>query len=208
MMLAPKPIKVTKVLMCGGKSVGKTTILEQLIHGKVTKDLYPTIEDIYVASVDTGKGTRDQLSIYDTAGLQGSTQQLPRHYISFPDAFILVYDPSDPSSLDILGNLKVDIDRNKEKKEVAFIVLANMRSKSRQMSPNKDPNSTLDPESVLQRANLWCAKERIKHYVVNALERPSLYNPFIDLAIKLHPGQTKTSTFTQLRQKTISNLSA
>lgn len=81
-----------------------------------------------------------------------------------------------------------------------------MRSKSRQPqqqqqhSPGKD---TLDPESVLLRANNWCAREKIKHYVVNALERPSLYNPFIDLAIKLHPGQTKTSTFTQLRQKTI-----
>uniref|UniRef100_A0A336MLW8 CSON003608 protein n=1 Tax=Culicoides sonorensis TaxID=179676 RepID=A0A336MLW8_CULSO len=203
-MLAPKPIKITKVLMCGAKGVGKTTILEQLIHGNVTKDLYPTIEDIYVASVDTGKGTRDQLSIYDTAGLQGTSQQLPRHYITFPDAFILVYDPTDPSSLDILGNLKADIDRNKEKKEISFVVLANMRSKSRpqQNSPSKD-NSMLDPESVLLRANNWCAREKIKHYVVNALERPSLYNPFIDLAIKLHPGQTKTSTFTQLRQKTI-----
>lgn len=160
----------------------------------------------FCSSLLSISGTRDQLSIYDTAGLQGISQQLPRHYISFPDAFILVYDPTDPSSLDILGNLKADIDRNKEKKEISFIVLANMRSKSRlqqQLSPGKD--NTLDPESVLQRANNWCAREKIKHYVVNALERPSLYNPFIDLAIKLHPGQTKTSTFTQLRQKTILN---
>lgn len=72
-----------------------------------------------MASVDTGKGSRDTLRIYDTAGLQGSVQ-LPRHYLSYPDAFILVYDPSDPASLDMLGGIKADIDKFKDKKEVSF----------------------------------------------------------------------------------------
>lgn len=65
------------------------------------------------------------------------------------------------------------------------------------------PN-TIDPvESILNRANNWCARERIKHYTVNAMERASLYEPFIGLAVRLHPPQTKTS-FPQLRltQKT------
>lgn len=44
--------------------------------------------------------------------------QLPRHYLVFPEAFILVYDPSDPASLDILAGIKSDIDKNKDKKEV------------------------------------------------------------------------------------------
>ena len=82
------------------------------------QDICPTIEDIYVASIDTGKGTRDMLRIYDTAGIQGNVQQLPRHYLSFPEAFVLVYDPSDPTSLDILGGIKSDIEKNKDKKEV------------------------------------------------------------------------------------------
>lgn len=67
------------------------------------------------------------------------------------------------------------------------------------------PNSNLnvpDPiESILNRANNWCARERIKHYTVNAMERASLYEPFIGLAARLHPPQTKTS-FPQLRQLT------
>lgn len=57
------------------------------------------------------------LRIYDTAGLQGNVQ-LPRHYLLFADAFVLVYDPSDPASLDLLAGIKSDIDKYKDKKEV------------------------------------------------------------------------------------------
>lgn len=38
------------------------------------QEIHPTIEDTYVASVDTGRGVRDILRIYDTAGLQGTVQ--------------------------------------------------------------------------------------------------------------------------------------
>lgn len=126
---------------------------------------------------------------------------MPKHYFTNPDAFVLVYDPSDPVSLDMLGGIKNDIDKNKEKKEVIIVVVANVRAKS---SPGHDSGSPplLDPvETILNRANNWCARERIKHYVVNAMERPSVYPPFIDLALRLHPQPAKT-TFPQLRQLT------
>lgn len=171
--------------------------------------------------------------------------QLPRHYLQFPDGFVLVYDPCDPASLDMLAGIKSDIDKNKDKKEVRLriasvsapilivwlipqvcaIVIANMHVKScrsttasatvlatndtsvsagsTNSNQTNTPN-TIDPvESILNRANNWCARERIKHYTVNAMERASLYEPFIGLAVRLHPPQTKTS-FSQLRltQKT------
>ncbi|ETN67074.1 kappa b-ras [Anopheles darlingi] len=216
-MLTSKISKVSKVVICGAKGVGKTAILEQLIYGNVTIDseLHSTIEDTYVASVDTGKGSRDMLRIYDTAGLQGNVQ-LPRHYLLYPDAFIVVYDPSDPASLDMLAGIKSDIDKYKEKKEIIIIVIANMRSRNPRSigtSPNEgSPNgnhhlngsnqmSSSDMiESNLNRANNWCARERIKHYTVNAMERASLYEPFVQLAIRLYPTQTKSSF--QLRQLT------
>ncbi|XP_039428721.1 NF-kappa-B inhibitor-interacting Ras-like protein [Culex pipiens pallens] len=209
-MLTSKISKVGKVVICGAKGVGKTSILEQLIYGNVTLDteIHSTIEDTYVASVDTGKGSRDTLRIYDTAGLQGSVQ-LPRHYLSYPDAFILVYDPSDPASLDMLGGIKADIDKFKDKKEIFVIVIANMRSRQSSRSVNSSPLSspqiqqqqTDAIESNLTRANNWCARERIKHYTVNAMERASLYEPFVQLASRLYPPQTKSS-FPQLRQLT------
>lgn len=208
-MLTSKISKVGKVVICGAKGVGKTSILEQLIYGNVTLDteIHSTIEDTYVASVDTGKGSRDTLRIYDTAGLQGSVQ-LPRHYLSYPDAFILVYDPSDPASLDMLGGIKADIDKFKDKKEIFIIVIANMRSRqsrsansSPMNSPQTQQQQTDAIESNLTRANNWCARERIKHYTVNAMERASLYEPFVQLAGRLYPPQTKSS-FPQLRQLT------
>lgn len=175
-----------------------------------------------MASVDTGRGPRDTLRIFDTAGLQGNVQ-LPRHYLLFSEGFVLVYDPSDATSLDMLANIKADIDKNKEKKEVCIIVVANMHTKSYRSpthssgssaptSPTLDgaaassppplSSPVIDPtESILNRANNWCARERIKHYTVNALERASLYEPFICMAVRLHPPQTKSS-FPQLRQLT------
>lgn len=116
---------------------------------------------------------------------------------------MLVYDPSDPISLDMLGGIKNDIDKNKEKKEVIIVVVANVRARP---SPSGgepgSPSPLLDPvETILNRANNWCARERIKHYIVNAMERPSCYPPFVDLALRLHPQPAKT-TFPQLRQLT------
>lgn len=208
-MLTSKISKVGKVVICGAKGVGKTAILEQLIYGNVTieSEIHSTIEDTYVASVDTVKGSRDTLRIYDTAGLQGSVQ-LPRHYLSYPDAFVLVYDPSDPSSLDMLGGIKSDIDKYKDKKEIFIIVIANMRSRQTRSAGSSPINSSQHYqlnndaiESNLTRANNWCARERIKHYTVNAMERASLYEPFVQLASRLYPPQTKSS-FPQLRQLT------
>lgn len=128
-------------------------------------------------------------------------QQLPKHYFLNPDAFVLVYDPSDPVSLDMLGGIKNDIDKTKEKKEVQIVVVANMHMRGRApiATEGGPPSPLLDPvETILNRANNWCARERIKHYVVNAMERASVYSPFIDLTLRLHPTQTK-ATFPQLQ---------
>lgn len=104
--------------------------------------------------------------------------------------------------------------------QICAIVIANMHVKScRSTTASFAPNdtsvtgstnsnssttpNTIDPvESILNRANNWCARERIKHYTVNAMERASLYEPFIGLAGRLHPPQTKTSAIARLTQKT------
>lgn len=201
MLSSSKANKSGKVLICGMKGVGKTCLIEQLIYGNITpeSDIHSTIEDIYMAMVDTGRGPREPLRIYDTAGLQGKAQ-MPRHYLVFPDGYVLVYDPSDPSSLDMLDDIKSDIDKNKEKKEVAVIVLANVRSGSGTLKRTDTPPTLPDPiEAVLSRGNSWCARERIKHYTVNAMERETIFEPFVQLCIRLHPPQPKGS-FPQLRQ--------
>lgn len=38
------------------------------------QDLIPTIEDVYIASVDAGRTPRDLIRIFDIGGLQGNGQ--------------------------------------------------------------------------------------------------------------------------------------
>lgn len=101
--------------------------------------LWPTIEDIYQASIETDKGIREQVRFYDTAGLDLtqlpevglysnpdpslvlSFGQIAKQYASITDAFVLVYDTSRPETFDCLVTLKKEIDKNKEKKDVSVI---------------------------------------------------------------------------------------
>lgn len=116
-----------------------------------------------------------------------------------------MYNPHDTLSLDVLASIKADIDKNKDKKEVPIIVLANLRPLESVVSQKADIfnkvshlNSTNTMESVLHRANSWCYREQLEHFTVNALERASLYEPFLFLCTRLNLSQTK-GTFPQLR---------
>ncbi|KAJ4428696.1 hypothetical protein ANN_25689 [Periplaneta americana] len=183
--------KTTRVVVCGLKAVGKTAILEQLIYGNINKssELHATIEDIYVATIETDRGTREKVRFYDTAGLGGGREQsqLARQYLGLADGYVLVYDPDRPESLDALVMVKKDIDHNRDKKEVTVIVLGN------RMKPMDVGNL----ENTASKAAHWAAREKIRHYEVNAMDRTSLYEAFVHLASKLNPPPNK-STFPQL----------
>lgn len=190
--------KTSKVVICGMKGVGKTSILEQVIYGNVTTttEFYPTIEDIYIANIESDRGTREKVRFYDTAGIDHSqtstahgttNQQLPRHYLALADGYILVYDTEKPDSLDVLVSLKRDIDKNKDKKEVTIIVIGN---RTRECDIN-------DFESTCNKSANWCSREKIRHFTASAMVRNTLYEPFIYLTSKLNPPPSK-STFSQL----------
>lgn len=208
--------KTSRVVVCGMAGVGKTAILEQLIYGNITPstELYPTIEDIYVASVETERGTREKMRLYDTAGLpplsgpnaaanssQQHQQQLAKQLLGLTEGYVLIYDPAKPESFDCLLPLKRDIDKNRDKKEVAIIILAN-RIRSGNNNNNSAAGGTplpanLTASATLNKANNWALKEHMKHFEVNAMERASLLEPFVYLATKLSPPPSKSS-FPQL----------
>lgn len=98
--------------------------------GILFQELYPTIEDIYVASVETERGTREKMRLYDTAGLSplsgpnaaansSQQQQLAKQLLGLTEGYVLIYDPAKPESFDCLLPLKRDIDKNRDKKEVS-----------------------------------------------------------------------------------------
>lgn len=137
------------------------------------------------------------MRLYDTAGVEHSqittangttNQQLPRHYLVLADGYIFIYDTSDTSSLDVLVSLKKDIDKNKDKKEVAIVVIGNVV---------KESLSDAAVDSVLSKATQWCAREKLRHFTVSAMKRTSLFEPFVYLTSKLTPPASK-SGFTPL----------
>lgn len=76
-----------------------------------------TMEDIYIGSVETDRGTREQVRFYDTRGLRDGIE-FPRHYYTFADGFVLVYSIDSKESFKRMEALKKDIDRHRDKKEV------------------------------------------------------------------------------------------
>ena len=76
-----------------------------------------TLEDIYMGSIETDRGTREQVRFYDTRGLRDG-MEFPRHYYTFADGFVLVYSIDSKESFKRMEALKKDIDRHRDKKEV------------------------------------------------------------------------------------------
>jgi len=174
------------VIVCGSSGCGKTTLLEQLIYGGMTPntEFLPTIEDIYVANIETEKGVKEKFRFYDIGGVELTKHngEIPRHYFSFAEGFVLVYSVDNAASFAAVESLKVDIDRNKEKKEVTIIVLAN---KCDMASSNWKTNRIA--------AQTWASREKVRVFEVSTHDRRSLYEPFVYLAGKLIPSQNKSS---------------
>nr|XP_033785839.1 NF-kappa-B inhibitor-interacting Ras-like protein 1 [Geotrypetes seraphini]XP_033785840.1 NF-kappa-B inhibitor-interacting Ras-like protein 1 [Geotrypetes seraphini]XP_033785841.1 NF-kappa-B inhibitor-interacting Ras-like protein 1 [Geotrypetes seraphini]XP_033785842.1 NF-kappa-B inhibitor-interacting Ras-like protein 1 [Geotrypetes seraphini] len=118
--------KGCKVVVCGLSSVGKTAILEQLLYGNhiVGLESSETLEDVYIASVETDRGVKEQLRLYDTRGLQDGVE-LPKHYFSFADGFVLVYSVNSLESFRRIELLKKEVDKFRDKKEMTIVVLGN-----------------------------------------------------------------------------------
>ncbi|XP_067418025.1 NF-kappa-B inhibitor-interacting Ras-like protein 1 isoform X3 [Emydura macquarii macquarii] len=108
-----------KVVICGMTSVGKTAVLEQLLYGKHTVGLEDgaTVEDVYLASVETDRSVKEQLRLYDTMGLQEGVE-FPKHYFSVADGFVLVYAVNSLESFQRAEVLKKEIDTFRDKKEL------------------------------------------------------------------------------------------
>uniref|UniRef100_A0A7N4PIP1 NFKB inhibitor interacting Ras like 1 n=1 Tax=Sarcophilus harrisii TaxID=9305 RepID=A0A7N4PIP1_SARHA len=150
-----------------------------------------TVEDVYVASVETDRGVKEQLRLYDTRGLQEG-DELPKHYFSFADGFVLVYAMNDLESFRRVEILKKDIDKFRDKKEVVIVVLGNKSDLSEQRKVEAD------------MAQQWAKSERMRLWEVTVTDRKTLIEPFILLASKLTQPQSK-STFPLPGRKNKSN---
>ncbi|GAB1602561.1 NF-kappa-B inhibitor-interacting Ras-like protein 2 [Argonauta hians] len=176
--------KTSKILVCGQSSVGKTAVIEHMVYGNhvVGTPTIPTIEDIYTAIIETDRGVKEKVRIFDTAGLDCTRPDLPKQYLSFPDGFVLAYDVTNWESFQRLDKLKKDIDRCRDKKDVHIVAVGNKRELQgcRQVDHNT--------------AQTWASKEKVKLWEVTVTCRASLQEPFVWLASRITQPPSK-STF-------------
>ncbi|KAK3600139.1 hypothetical protein CHS0354_011745 [Potamilus streckersoni] len=176
--------KISKILVCGHAGVGKTALIEQLIYGNhvIGTPMHSTIEDIYTAMIETDRGVKEKVRIFDTGGLDGNKTDLLKHYLTFPDGFVLVYDVTKWESFQKLDKLKKDIDKSRDKKEVHIIAIGNKNElqEGRQVDINT--------------AQAWATREKVRLWEATVTNTKSLVEPFVWLTSRITQPQSK-STF-------------
>ncbi|XP_076449859.1 NF-kappa-B inhibitor-interacting Ras-like protein 1 [Babylonia areolata] len=189
--------KISKILLCGHTGVGKSAIIEQLLYGNhvVESPSHSTIEDIYTAVIETDRGVKEKVRIFDTgpAAMEGADGDLPKHYLNFPDGFILVYDITNWESFRRLDKLKKDIDKHRDKREVHMIVLGNKSEQTERRQVQFDT------------AQAWATKEKLHHWDVSVANRKSLVDPFVWLTSKITQPPSKTNFLPGRKTKSTSS---
>ncbi|XP_056336232.1 NF-kappa-B inhibitor-interacting Ras-like protein 1 [Danio aesculapii] len=152
-------------------------------------EMSDTQEDIYVASVETDRGVREQLRLYDTRGLREGLD-LPKHFFSVADGFMLVYSVDSLESFKKVELLKKEIDRSRDKKEaycpidsvlVMVMVLGNKCELRERRQVDQDT------------AQQWARGEKVKLWEVTVTDRSTLIEPFTSLTSRLTQPQSKSA---------------
>ncbi|CAB9512198.1 Ras-related protein Rab [Seminavis robusta] len=154
--------KTLKIVILGDSGVGKTSLMNRYSSGKFTGQYKATIGADFLSReifVSDQFGVRRQvtLQIWDTAG-QERFQSLGNSFYRGSDACLLVYDITDPHSLDNLdhwrreflqhvgGNSLGDIDTTLGQSSFPFVVVGNKMDKQ------------ADRLVPLDRAEEWCRR--------------------------------------------------
>jgi len=188
--------KTQKVVVCGSRGCGKTSILEKVIYDN-NGPFSSTLEDVYVANIETDRGTREKIRFYDTQGVDVDYRDsaIPKHLLAAADGCIIVYSVDDWKSYQVAETIKKEIRSNADKKEMVVVILGT----------KTDLSNSRQVESV--QALQWANNEKVRLCEVSALDRSSLYEPFMYLASKLNPPPNKsalsqlTSTIKRERNK-------
>uniref|UniRef100_A0A8B9DTV3 NFKB inhibitor interacting Ras like 2 n=1 Tax=Anser cygnoides TaxID=8845 RepID=A0A8B9DTV3_ANSCY len=149
-------------------------------HLLAGSEMIETQEDIYVGSIETDRGVREQVRFYDTRGLRDN-MELPKHCFSCTDGYVLVYSTDSKESFKRVELLKKEIDKSKDKKEVTIVVLGNKCDLQEQRRVDHDA------------AQHWAKGEKVKLWEVSVADRRTLIEPFIYLASKMTQPQSKSA---------------
>nr|CAB3264342.1 NF-kappa-B inhibitor-interacting Ras-like protein 2 [Phallusia mammillata] len=183
--------KITRLVVCGASKTGKTSILEHLIYGEHACSVqYKTIEDTYLAQIDTDRGVKETVKIQDTGGADWmNATTFPRHYFHFGDGFVLVYNVTDKDSFKCVEVIKKEIEKAREKKDISIVVIGN--------------KCDLEGEKVVDTnfAQNWATKEKVKLFETCISKHKQLAEPFIHLCSKMTQPPVKSTLLGSRRMK-------
>jgi len=167
--------KISKIAVFGAKSVGKTSIIQQIVYGNysINKMMYPTIADSYDAWVDADRGQKERIRIYDLQGQDPDPNfSSPSHHIQIADAFILVFSVTSKASFSVVEKLRKEIVICRGK-DVPIVVLGTKvdMSETRECQHNE----------VMK----WADHEKVKLFEVFVESRTTLQEPIMYLLKKL-----------------------
>ncbi|KAI9724590.1 MAG: hypothetical protein M1828_003613 [Chrysothrix sp. TS-e1954] len=103
------------ITVCGDGGCGKSSITLRLVRSAWTSDYDPTIEDSYSVT-RSYSGQTYHLHLTDTAGQEEYRGLFGAAALSHADAFLLVYDITNPRSLEALGHFVQLIDIEAEQR--------------------------------------------------------------------------------------------
>ena len=178
--------KITKLVICGASSTGKTSILENLLYGEHACDtLFKTIEDTYLAQIDTDRGVKETVRIQDTPGIEANAANTIKHYFHFGDGFILVYSVTSKESFKCMESIKKEIEKTREKKDITIVVVGN--------------KCDLQSERQVETSNAlsWASKEKVKLFETSTSNRKLLAEPFISICSKMTQPPVKSIILSQ-----------
>ncbi|CAI2732336.1 unnamed protein product [Schistosoma spindalis] len=173
--------KITKLVVCGPTGSGKTSLIEHCIYGnyfeRQPEDFISTYEDTYNAVVETDRGFKEKVRIYDLGGMT----KLEKHFVNCADAFILVYDISDSKSFSSVQGLKQDIDKYREKRDLCIVLSCH--------KVDKPKDATLDSTEVSR----WSQSEKVANiFETTVYDRQSLMNLFTWTVSRITQSQSKS----------------
>lgn len=110
-----------KIGLFGGNGSGKSEISLRYLKGEFSEDYIPSIEDCFTKNINID-GENVEISIIDTAGQDGFTE-LRYSYYKQIQGMILVFDISDPQSIEEIKSIYSDADC--EENEIVCAIAAN-----------------------------------------------------------------------------------
>jgi len=176
------PAKPTfsKIVFLGAPSVGKTSVIEQIVYGNyhAEKEMHPTIEDTYDAWIDADKGQKERIRIYDLKGLDEENPVLPYHYIQVVDAVVWVFSITSMKSFTLIQHLRKEVERIRGK-DFPMVILGT--------KVDMNDSRECDHNSAIK----WANAEKVKLFEVLPMTRNTLQAPMTCLLKKINAPYVK-----------------